>query len=65
MPPRMPKDALDQERRGHELAIGEMRERIEMADVVALELESRAELLADLAHDALDERHVVVHDPGA
>ncbi len=57
--------SLDQERRLDQLAVREVRERVQVPDVVALELEARAERLADLAHDALDVDVVVVHDPAA
>ena len=42
MPPRMPNTDLHEQRRLHQAAIEEMREVVEVADVVALELEARA-----------------------
>ena len=44
MPPRYAEDALDEKGRLDHAAVGEMRERIEMADIVAFDLESRAVL---------------------
>ena len=47
MPPRMPKIDLHEERRLDQPAVDEMREIVEVADVVALVLEARAVLLAE------------------
>ena len=55
-------NALDQERRLDQLFVGEVGQCVEMADIVAFELEAGAEGLADLGHDLLDEDIVIVHD---
>ena len=44
-------DRLHEQRRLHQLAVEEMRERVEMADVVAFELEARAVALAEVLED--------------
>ena len=55
-------DRLHEERRLDELALEEMRQRVEMTDVVALELEARAVLLAELAQHELDVLERVAED---
>src|SRR5260221_9589184 len=57
-----PEDALHQERRLHQLAVEEMSERIEMADIVALELEARAVRLAEVLEDVFDVLEGVAED---
>jgi hypothetical protein len=52
---------LDEERRLDEAAVGEVRERVEMADVVALDLEARAVLGAG-RQDVLDVLEGVLED---
>ena len=42
-------DRLHEQRRLDQLAVEEMRQRVEMADVVAFEFEARAVALAELA----------------
>ena len=42
---------LDEQRPRHQTSIAEMRQRIEVADIVAFELEARAAALAKLAQD--------------
>src|SRR3984893_16986741 len=56
-------DRLHEERRRDELSVEEMRERVEMTDVVALELESRAVALAEAFQDSLDIRKRVAKNP--
>ena len=46
-------DGLDEERRLDESAVDEMRQIVEVPDVIALELEARSEI-AEFAHAALD-----------
>ena len=57
--------ALDQKRRLDQLAIREVGKRVEVADVVAFELEARAECLPNLPHDPFDIAVVVIHDAAA
>src|SRR6266404_5154650 len=47
-------DGLHEERRLHQLAVEEMRECVEMADIIALKLELGAAALAQLLEDVLD-----------
>ncbi len=54
-------DRLDEERRLDDAAIGEMREVVEMADIVALELEARAKV-GQPRHRAFDLGEGVGHD---
>jgi hypothetical protein len=54
-------DALDEERRLHEPAVGEERQIVEVADVIAFVLESRA-VLAQRAHAVFDLRVSVGED---
>ena len=61
MPPRMPNTLLHEEGRLHQTAIDEMGERIEMADVVALDLEARAVVGAS-REDLLDVGEGVLED---
>ena len=62
MPPRMPKMSLHEQRRLDEPAIEEMRQVVEVADVVALELEPRAVPLPQLHQDALHVLERVAED---
>ena len=55
-------DGLDEERRLDEPAVDEMREIVEMPDVVAFVLEARAVLLAEHLQDALDVAERVAED---
>src|SRR5487761_1784173 len=55
-------DRLHQERRLDQLAVEEMGERIEMADVVAFELEARAVTLAQFLEGTLDVHEGVLED---
>ena len=55
-------DRLDEERRLDQPAVDEMREIVEMADVVAFVLEARAVLLAEHLQDALDVAECVAED---
>ena len=49
-----PEDRLDEKRRLEQLAVEEMRERVEMADIVALAFEAGAASLAELFDELLD-----------
>ena len=53
---------LNQKRRLDQLAIGKVRQGVEMADVVAFKFKSRPEFLSHLAHDAFYVHIAVVHD---
>ena len=55
-------DALHEERRLDQLAVEEMGEGVEMADVVALELEARAMRLAEMLQDVFDVLEGVAED---
>lgn len=52
--------ALDKKRRLHESLVYEVRERVQVADVVALELEAGAFSLPEIAERALDHAERVV-----
>ena len=62
MPPRMPKIDLDEERRLEPAAVDEMREVVEVPDIVAFVLEAGAVLLAEHFQDALDVAERVAED---
>src|SRR5437762_10181908 len=55
-------NGLDEQRRLGEAAIEEMGQRVEMAHVIALELEARAMALAQVLHDPLDVLEGVAED---
>ena len=54
-------DALHEERRLHQAAIGEVRQIVEMADVIAFEFEACAQR-SELAHPSLDLREGIRQD---
>ena len=56
-----PEDALHEQRRLHHAAVEEVRQRVQVPDVVALELESRA-LRRELVDDRLDVEERVLED---
>src|SRR5258707_1255253 len=55
-------DRLHEERRLQELAVEEMGQRVEMADIVAFAFEARAAAVPELADEALDLREGVADD---
>ena len=62
MPPRMPKIVCTKSGGFDQPAVEEMGQVVEVADVVALELEARAAALAELLQDVLDVREGVAED---
>src|SRR5439155_5773738 len=55
-------DRLHEERRLQQLAVEEVRQRVEMADIVAFAFEARAAAMPELADEALDLREGVADD---